>query len=134
MVLNPVSGKKFTGKWTPPKKQIIMQQMAEEQSAPFSTLFALTSLKQQEQPILLVSDIAANTFTKVINLDRDLFGPADGPVLAQYTAGNQAVFALSPDVWRGRRHRADQRHVRSQHRRDDPRCRASTTDLIMRAA
>jgi len=97
MVLNPVSGEKFTGKWTPPEKQIILEQMAEEQSAPFSLLFALTSLKQQEQPILLVSDIASNTFTKVIHLDPDLFGPADGPVLGQYTAGNQAVFALSPD-------------------------------------
>ncbi len=97
LVLNPVSGKKFTGMWTPPKQQIILQQMAEEQSAPFSLVFALTSLKQQEQPILLVSDIAANTFTKILHLDPDLFGPADGPVLAQYTAGNQAVFALSPD-------------------------------------
>jgi len=97
MVLNPVSGKKFTGKWTPPKNQIILEQMAEEQSAPFSTLFALTKLEQEEQPLLLVSNIASNTFTKTIHLDPNLFGPANGAILGQYTAGNQAVFALSPD-------------------------------------
>jgi len=97
MVLNPVSGEKFTGDWTPPKRQMILQQMAEEQSAPFSTLFALTRLNQQEKPTLLVSNIASNTFSKIIDLDPDLFGPADGPILGQYTAGNQAVFALSPD-------------------------------------
>ncbi len=97
MVLNPVSGKKFNGTWTPPKNQMILQQMAEEQSAPFSTLFALTSLKQQEEPILLVSNIASNTFSKIIHLDPDLFGPANGAILGQYTAANQAVFALSPD-------------------------------------
>lgn len=98
MVLNPVSGKKFTGDWTPPKKQMILEQMAEEQAAPFSLVFALTRLEQQEQPLLLVSNIASNTFTKIIHLDPDLFGPADGPILGQYTAGNQAVFALSPDA------------------------------------
>src|SRR5437868_4495881 len=97
MVLNPVSGEKFNGTWTPPKNQIILEQMAEEQSAPFSNLFALSKLNQQEQPLILVSDIAANTFTKIIHLDPGLFGPADGAVLGQYTAGNQAVFALSPD-------------------------------------
>src|SRR4029077_2895991 len=55
------------------------------------------SLKQQEQPILLVSNIASNTFTKILHLDPSLFGPANGAILGQYTAGNQAVFALSPD-------------------------------------
>ncbi|HEX3945514.1 MAG TPA: hypothetical protein VHW69_15660 [Rhizomicrobium sp.] len=86
MVLNPVRGKKITGKWTPPLHGIIMQQMSEDQSSSVTSLFALTSLKQGEAPVLLVADIAANTFSNVINLDPNLFGPCNGPHLAQYTA------------------------------------------------
>jgi hypothetical protein len=97
MVLNPVSGKKFTGAWTPPKHGIIMQQMSRDQSSPVTSLFALTSLKQQEQPILIVADIAADTVSNVIHLDQNLFGLCTGPALAQYTGSNAAYFALSPD-------------------------------------
>jgi hypothetical protein len=97
MVLNPVSGKKITGKWTPPLHGIIMQQMSEDQSSSVTSLFALTSLKQGEAPVLLVADIAANTFSNVIKLDPNLFGPCNGPHLAQYTAANAAYIAASPD-------------------------------------
>lgn len=96
MVLNPVSGEKITGKWTPPL-HIIMQQMSKDQSSSVTSLFALTSLKQGENPVILVADIAANTFSNVIHLDPNLFGVCNEPELAQFTAGNAAVFALSPD-------------------------------------
>src|SRR3954451_718396 len=97
LVMNPVSGEKFTGKWTPPHHGIIVQQMAEGQSAQTTAILALDSLKRQETPLLVVSDIAANTFPNVFKLDENLFGLGNGPNLAQYTAANQAVFALSPD-------------------------------------
>ncbi|HSC19405.1 MAG TPA: hypothetical protein VLC74_10860 [Rhizomicrobium sp.] len=97
LLLNPVSGKKFTGKWTPPPHGIIVQQMAEDQSSSTTTLFALTSLKRQEQPILVVSDLAANTFSNVIRLNPDLFGVCNGPQLGQFTAANLAWIASSPD-------------------------------------
>jgi len=97
MVLNPVSGKKITGKWTPPLHRIIMQQMSADQSSSVTSLFALTSLKQGEAPILLVADIATNTFSNIINLDPNLFGLCNGPHLAQYTAANLAYIAASPD-------------------------------------
>ncbi len=96
-LLNTVSGKKFTGKWTPPFHGMILQQMSRDQSSAFTSVFALTSLKQQEEPVLLVADIAANTFSNVIHLDPNLFGLNTGPTLAQYTAANEAFFALSPD-------------------------------------
>jgi WD40 repeat protein len=97
MALNPVSGKKITGKWTPPLHGIIMQQMSEDQSSSITSLFALTNLKQGEAPVLLVADIAANTVSNVIDLDPNLFGPCNGSHLAQYTAANLAYIAASPD-------------------------------------
>ncbi|MBV8798715.1 MAG: hypothetical protein JOY77_12040 [Alphaproteobacteria bacterium] len=96
-LLDPVMGGKFTGDWTPPLHGIIMQQMSEDQSSPVTSLFALTRLRQQEDPILLVADIAANTFSNLVRLDPNLFGLCTGPTLAQYSAANEAVFALSPD-------------------------------------
>jgi hypothetical protein len=98
-VINPVAGeKKFTGKWTPPLKGLIAQQMSTDQSTQTSLLFALTSLKSSEEPKLIVSNVGANTFGKTISLDPNLLCLCDGPQLGQYTAGNKAIFALSPDA------------------------------------
>jgi hypothetical protein len=97
LVLNPVGGKKITGKWTPPLHGIILQQMAKDQSSAVTAIFALTSLKQQEEPILLVSDIAANTFSNVIHLDPNKFSLSTIPQFGQYSATNQAYIAYSPD-------------------------------------
>ncbi|HEX4080864.1 MAG TPA: hypothetical protein VHX61_18535 [Rhizomicrobium sp.] len=97
-VINPVAGAdRFTGTWTPPLKGLIAQQMANDQNTQTSLLFALTSLKSGEAPELIVSDVAANSFSNVISLDPNLLCLCDGPQLGLYTAGNKAVFALSPD-------------------------------------
>lgn len=96
-VMNPVAGNKFTGDWTPPIKGLIAQQFASDQVSPTSVLFALKSLKAGEDPVLIVSDVAANTFSNVIKLDQNLFGLCTGPTLGLYTAANKAAFALSPD-------------------------------------
>lgn len=69
---------------------------AENQATTTSLLFAI-ELKNHDQPDLIVSNIAANTFSSVIRLDPVLFEGADAPQLGQYTAANQAVLALSPD-------------------------------------
>ncbi|MBV8373055.1 MAG: hypothetical protein JOY69_07315 [Candidatus Eremiobacteraeota bacterium] len=94
--MNPVTQEQFTGKWTPPIKDVNVEQGAENQATSTSVLFAI-ELKNQDKPDLFVSNIAANTFSNVIHLDPNLFGGADGPQLGQYTAANEAVFALSPD-------------------------------------
>jgi hypothetical protein len=95
-VMNPVTAEKFTGKWTPPIKDIDVLQSGVNQSTTTSVLFAI-ELKNQDLPDLIVSDIAANTFSNVIHLDPNLFGGGNGPQLAQYTSANKAVLALSPD-------------------------------------
>ncbi len=94
--MNPVTAQKFTGKWTPPIADVDVQQGAENQTTTTSVLFAI-ELKNQDKPDLFVSNIAANTFSNVIHLDPNKFGGANGPRLGQYTAANEAVFALSPD-------------------------------------
>ncbi|HLY06310.1 MAG TPA: hypothetical protein VKR31_11240 [Rhizomicrobium sp.] len=97
-LINPVTANRFTGSWTPPLKGLISEAMSTDQNTQTSLLFALTSLKSGEQPTLIVSDVAANTFSNVIALDANLFCLCDGPQLGQYTADNAAVFALSPDA------------------------------------
>ncbi|MEO6991199.1 MAG: hypothetical protein ABI346_04770 [Candidatus Baltobacteraceae bacterium] len=98
-VMNPVTARRFTGKWTPPIDDIDVLLHAENQATTTSVLFAI-ELKNQDVPDLIVSDIAANTFGNVIHLDPNLFGGANGPQLGQYTAANDAVIALSPDAGR----------------------------------
>jgi hypothetical protein len=94
--VDPVTGKKFTGKWTPPLRNIDIRSGAENQATHTSVLFAI-ELKNQDKPDLIVSNVHANTFSNVIHLDPNKFGLANGPQLAQYTAANEAVLALSPD-------------------------------------
>src|SRR5438876_221506 len=53
--------------------------------------------KNGDRPDLIVSDIAANTFSHVFHLDPDLFGLGNGPKLGQFTRAGKAVLALSPD-------------------------------------
>ena len=96
-VMNPVTANKFTGDWTPPIKGLIAEQMSNDQGTQTSLMFGLTSLKSGEAPVLIVSDVAANTFSNIISLDPNLLCPCNGPVLGQYTTANEAVFALSPD-------------------------------------
>jgi hypothetical protein len=95
-VMNPVTANKFTGDWTPPLKGIIMEAMSDDQASQTSSMFALKSRKDGEAPIIVVSDVASNTFTNVIPLS-SLFGVGSDPQFAQYSAANQAVIALSPD-------------------------------------
>ena len=94
-VMNPVTAEKFTGSWTPPV-QIDVLQGVENQATSESVLFAI-ELKNQDQPDLIVSNIAANTFPHIYHLDPNLFGGADGPRLGEYNAADEAVIALSPD-------------------------------------
>ena len=96
-VMNPVTAQRFTGNWTPPLKDIDVLMAGTDQSAAETVLFVI-ELKNRDRPHLLVSNIAANTFSNDIPLNPSLFGPANGVHLAQYTAGNQAVLALSPDA------------------------------------
>lgn len=95
-LMNPVTAKKFTGTWTPPLKDVNVNLVAENQATSTAVLFAI-ELKKQDRPDLIVSDVGANTFGKVIHLDPNHFGGANAPQLGQYSAANEAVLAESPD-------------------------------------
>jgi hypothetical protein len=95
-LMNPVTANKFTGSWTPPLKDVDIQLAADNQATSTSVVYVI-ELKKQDAPDLIVSDVGANTFSKVIKLDPNSFGLAYGPQLGQYSAANEAVIALSPD-------------------------------------
>lgn len=95
-VMSPVTANKFTGAWTSPIKDIDIQIAAENQATSTAAIFAI-ELKKQDAPVLIVSDIGANTVSKVVRLDPNAFGLGNGPQLGEYTAANEAVMAESPD-------------------------------------
>src|ERR1051326_2860742 len=61
-VMNPVTANAFTGPWTPPIKEVDVLMASTDQSTSSTVLFAI-DLKKQDRPILIVSDVAANTFS-----------------------------------------------------------------------
>jgi hypothetical protein len=95
-VMNPVTSGKFTGKWTPPVKDIQVEFAGPNQSTPTTAIFGI-ELKNQDVPDLFSSNVAKNTFGKVIHLDPHTFGIGNVPQVAQDTATNQAVIAETPD-------------------------------------
>ncbi len=95
-VMNPVTARKFTGTWTPPLKDVDIKLVAENQATSTSVVYVI-ELKNQDLPDLIVSDVAANTFGKVIHLDPNYFSLSNSPQLGQYAAANEAVVAESPD-------------------------------------
>jgi len=95
-VMNPVTANKFTSTWTPPVKDIQVELVAENQATSTDVLFAI-ELQKQDKPDLIVSNVAANTFGKVIHLDPNYFSLGNGPQLGQYASANEAVIAESPD-------------------------------------
>lgn len=98
-LVSPATATKFTGSWTPPiTNQFDVQQVGVNQSTSQGVAFAYEFTSPTETPVLIVSNVAGNTFSNVIRLDRILFQGANGPQMAQYTAAGEAVIALSPDA------------------------------------
>ena len=95
-VMNPVTGNKLNGTWTPPLRDVDIQLVAENQATSTSVVYVI-ELKKQDLPDLIVSDVGANTFGKVIKLDPNNFSLSNSPQLGQYTSANEAVMAESPD-------------------------------------
>ena len=70
--MNPVTGEQFTGKWTPPVKDLSVLLTAENQATTTSVVYAI-ELKNDDTPDLIVSDVDTNTFGNVIHLDPSQF-------------------------------------------------------------
>jgi hypothetical protein len=95
-VMDPVTAKKFTAKWTPPVNDIQVEDAGPNQTTGTTAIFAI-ELKKQDDPILFGSDVANNTFGKVFKLNPNYFSLGDQPQAVQDTSTNQAVLATSPD-------------------------------------
>jgi len=95
-VMKPVTKGKFTGKWTPPIKDIEVETAGPNQVTDTTAFFAI-ELKNQDVPDLFTSNVANNTFGKVFHLSPSTFSLGNGPQFAQDTSTNQEVVALSPD-------------------------------------
>jgi hypothetical protein len=95
-VMNPVTANRFTGTWSPPIKDIDVLQTGRNQTTTTSLLFAI-ELKNQDNPDLVVTNVAANTIANVIHLDPNTFCGCNGPQVDQDYVANQGVIAMSPD-------------------------------------
>jgi hypothetical protein len=94
-LMDPVKGR-FTGKWTPPVKDIEVEAAGPNQTAGMTAIFAI-ELKKRDIPVLFESNVAKNQFGKVFHLDPRTFSLGNLPQVAQDTATNEAVIATSPD-------------------------------------
>jgi hypothetical protein len=94
-LIDPVKGG-FTGKWTPPVKDIEVEAAGPNQTIGMTAIFAI-ELKQHDIPDLFESNVAKNEFGKVFHLDPRTFSLGNLPQLAQDTATDEAVIATSPD-------------------------------------
>jgi hypothetical protein len=90
--LNPVSGNKLNGKWTPPltKNQLIIGVAPSQGTANTALL-----VSQNFNSFVMSSNVAANTFGPVVQLTNQIFGFNNSPVIAIDTVTNQAIIASS---------------------------------------
>jgi hypothetical protein len=94
-LMDPVKGR-FTGKWTPPVKDIEVEAAGPNQTTGMTAIFAI-ELEKNDIPDLFESNVAKNEFGKVFHLSPRTFGVGNLPQVAQDTATNEAVIATSPD-------------------------------------
>jgi hypothetical protein len=88
-VMNPVSGGKITGPWTPPNpKNLVFWQLAPNQTTDIQVAGVFRDAFSSDVPWLYVSNIATNTFLNFIRVK-------GVSTLAQDTTTNEAVTATA---------------------------------------
>ncbi|MBV9027740.1 MAG: hypothetical protein JO311_03935, partial [Candidatus Eremiobacteraeota bacterium] len=95
-IMNPVTAQKFTASWKPPIRDVDILQAGVNQTTGKDAYFAI-ELKNQDQPDVIVGDVASARPFKVFHLDPNLFGGGNGPQFDVDTGSDQGVVALSPD-------------------------------------
>ena len=95
-VMSPATAQRFTGVWTPPIQDIDVVQIGVNQDTATSVVYAI-ELQNNDVPDLVVSNVAQNTFSKIIHLP-NVFSQSNGVQLAQDTVRNQAVMVTSPSA------------------------------------
>ncbi len=90
-VINPLSGNKITGKWTPPiGAQHLISEVSRTQGTPSAAIFAYDN-SGNFIPYVFSSNVATNTFGPVIHIQDSLNFASVPPPLAYNTVTNQAV-------------------------------------------
>ena len=95
-ILNPLNGNKFTAQWTPAlTKDDIIEGMAESQGTPNTAVLYFHNGGNNFNSFVFSSDIAANKFGPVIQVNDPIFDFNLSPVIAYDSATNQAVLGSS---------------------------------------
>ena len=93
--INPVSGNKFSGKWTPPfTKNDIILSMPFSQGSPTAALLYFNNGGGFNSSVLS-TNVSANTFGTPIQLADSVFDFSNSPVMAYDSQTNQAIVASS---------------------------------------
>ncbi|HTM18736.1 MAG TPA: hypothetical protein VL135_17625 [Terracidiphilus sp.] len=91
LMINPLSGNKFTGKWTPPiDKQHLIKEVSRTQGSANNAVFAQDN-SGSFIPLVFSSNIAANTFGPVISITDSFNFGSVVPPMAYNTQTNVAV-------------------------------------------
>lgn len=88
-LMNPVTGEKLNGKWTPPNS-FQVSQIAENQQTPKQVMLGYDTSQPSQPTALMVTDVAKGT-AKEIALDQNIFSTGAIPSVAQDPATDQAV-------------------------------------------
>jgi hypothetical protein len=90
-VINPLSGNKFTGKWTPPiGPKHLISEVSRTQGSPNAAIFAYDN-SGNFIPYVFSSNVAANTFGPLIHIHDSLNFGSVPPPMAYNTVTSQAI-------------------------------------------
>ncbi len=90
-LINPLSGNKVTGKWTPPiGSQHLINQVSRNQGTTNNAVFAI-DISGNFVPYVFSSNIAANTFGPVVQVTDSLNFGSVPPPIAYNSMTNQAI-------------------------------------------
>jgi hypothetical protein len=91
-VIDPGSGNKLTGKWTPPLgKTHLLEQVSNTQGSTNNAVFALDNSGKTFIPWVFSSNVAANTFGPIVKITDSLNFGSVPPPMAYNTVTNVAV-------------------------------------------
>lgn len=94
--MNPVSGNKFTGKWTPPfTKNDIVTSMPFSQGSPTAPVLYFDNTGNDFSSFVISTNVAANTFGTPVTIPDSIFDWDNSPVMAYDSQTNQAILGGS---------------------------------------
>jgi len=94
--LNPLSGNKFTGMWTPPlSAEDIILGVSRDQGVPTTAVLYFENSGNNFDTFVFGTNVAENTFQPTVDLTDQTFMESNAPQVAYDSATNEAVIASS---------------------------------------